>query len=153
MRLALIATMAALVAGCEHNPLEARLPGPAELAPAGRAVVVTQIGTGLPADPLEITGATVSGDTLAVTVRYTGGCRTHGFGFVVSGNFTTANPVEASSVLTHDAAGDACLAAVVGTVRFDLTPVRDHYRSVFGVIPGEILFRIEPGGRTARYLF
>jgi hypothetical protein len=142
-----------LLSGCDHNPLEATLAGNAELAPPGRAVLVTQIGTGLPADPIEITGAAVSNDTLSLTVRYIGGCVAHGFGFVVSTNFTIANPVEASSLLTHSAAGESCQVPVGGTVRFDVTPVRDHYRTTFGVLAGEILFRIEPGDRTARYLF
>jgi hypothetical protein len=154
MRIPILALVPALVlAGCDHNPVEARLPGDAELAPAGRAVIVPQIGDNLPADPLEITGATVTNDTLALTVRYIGGCTTHSFGFVVSSVFTTANPVEASSMLTHAANGDVCLNAIVGTVRFDVTPVRDHFRATFGVVAGEVEFRIEPGGRSARYLF
>ena len=100
------------------------------------------------ADPYEMTAAAIHGDTLVVTVSYSGGCEAHDFTLVVAGTFKESDPVQLTADLAHDANGDACEAWLTEELRFDLGPVQTLYETVYGQADGTIVLALgnAPGG-------
>jgi hypothetical protein len=86
-----------------------------------------------PTDPIvEIMDATVSGDTLFLTLEYAGGCGgAHEFGLAASNTLEESEPPAVKVVLHHDARGDNCRAGLGAEVMADLRPLRtvagDHH--------------------------
>ena len=77
----------------------------------------------------------IDGRTLLVDVSYSGGCAEHDFQLYMSpATFLAANPGqrEAYLWLQHEDNDDACDAIVSETLHFDLTPVLDLHRELFG---------------------
>ena len=104
--------------------------------PRGRVVIVEATGQGRGrwgADPYELNAATIMGDTLTVTVSYSGGCETHQFTLVASNVFLESYPVQLGASLAHDANGDTCERWVTEDWDFDLTPIKRMYQ---GGLPG-----------------
>jgi hypothetical protein len=83
-------------------------------------------------DPYQIAEATVTGDTLRVTVTHGGGCRKHEYGFVVYSGWMESFPVQVRAVILHNANGDNCKALLRNELRFDLSPLRNAYRQSYG---------------------
>ena len=79
-----------------------------------------------PTDPIvEIMGATVSGDTLFLSLEYAGGCGgAHEFGLAASNTLEDSEPPAVKVVLHHDAGGDNCRAGLGAEVMADLQPLR-----------------------------
>src|SRR5688572_9424490 len=102
-------------------------------------------------DAYTIDSAAVVGDTLRLTVTYGGGCAEHRFALVASRAFRESAPVQVSAVLTHDAQGDSCRALKGETLRYDLTPLRDAYRSAYRTPHGAIVMHLWHQDRTLRY--
>ena len=100
-----------------------------------------------------------SSDTLGFRVAYGGGCAEHQFRLYGSDFFVPGganDPVYNNLVLVHDDGGDTCEAYLSEVVRFDLTPLKEHYRREYrqehGVI--ELLFDFGDQGRWGvRYVF
>ena len=84
----------------------------------------------------------IEGDTLRLTVSYTGGCRRHDFTLVADDAFQESNPVQLDVFLAHDGNDDRCEAYPTETYEFDLTPVRTLYRETYGTDAGAVLLRL-----------
>lgn len=73
----------------------------------GRVVVAGTHGA-LGEDDYSLNSATITGDTLTVSVSYSGGCKAHQFTLVIAASFIESLPVRLPAVLRHEANGDAC---------------------------------------------
>ena len=93
-------------------------------------------------DPYQIAEATVTGDTLLVTVTHGGGCRKHEYGFVVYSGWMESNPVQVRAVILHNANGDNCKALLRNELRFDLAPLRAAYAQSYGAGGGTVIINL-----------
>lgn len=118
---------------------DATAPAPSQ---AGR-VVVAGAGAMLGNDGYVLNSATITGDTLTVSVSYSGGCRTHVFTLVIAASFVESSPVRLPAVLRHDANGDACEAFPTESYAFDLALVRARYRAVYGPGTGSVALQLD----------
>jgi len=104
-----------------------------------------------PFDPWTFVSHRVEGDTLALEVQYGGGCREHRFALLIDPAFMESHPVQVAARLAHDADGDLCRALLTRTLRYDLTPLREHFTASYG--PGRGAVVIGLGGRRITYTF
>lgn len=109
----------------------------------GRVVVAGADAT-LGDEDYVLNTATITGDTLTISVSYSGGCRTHEFTLVIAASFVESTPVRLPAVLRHDANGDTCEAFPTESYAFDLALVRARYREVYG--PGADRVALQLGG-------
>ena len=115
---------------------------------AGR-VVVAGGDAKLGEDDYVLNDATITGDTLEVSVSYGGGCETHAFTLVIAASFIDSSPVRLPAVLRHEANDDACEAWLTESYGFDLAIVRTRYREVYGPGAGRVVLQLDdvPAGR------
>ena len=85
-------------------------------------------------DPYELSAASISGDTLSVTVSYGGGCADHAFTLVLDNAFRMMDPVRLQATLAHEANDDPCEAWLTEDHHFDLTPVKTLYQQEHGTV-------------------
>ena len=109
---------------------------------AGRVVVAGTDAT-FGNDDYVLNSATITGDTLAVSVSYSGGCREHVFTLVIAASFVDSSPVRLPAVLRHDANGDTCEAFPTESYAFDLALVRARYQEVYGPGAGRVALEID----------
>ena len=109
---------------------------------AGRVVVAGADAT-LGDDDFVLNSATITGDTLTVSVSYSGGCKTHVFTLVIAASFVESTPVRLPVVLRHDANGDRCEAFPTESYTFDLALVRARYREVYGPGAGRVTLQLD----------
>ena len=109
---------------------------------AGR-VVVAGAGATLGDDDYVLNSATITGDTLTVSVSYSGGCRAHVFILVIAASFVESSPVRLPAVLRHDANGDTCASFRTAPYAFDLALVRARYRAVYGPGAGSVALQLD----------
>ena len=137
-------------AGCGKTrtpggPTPVSVGSPDGIAPApsqaGR-VVVAGADAMLGDDDYVLNSATITGDTLTVSVSYSGGCRTHVFTLVIAASFVDSSPVRLPAVLRHDANGDTCEAFPTESYTFDLALVRARYRAVYGPGAGSVALQL-----------
>jgi hypothetical protein len=125
------------------------------VAPAGsESAIIIAFGedvSGYPQDDWDLVDGSLVGDTLELRVRYAGGCEEHRFRLLAVDDWIdlpTFGPISTYGVpllLSHDANGDACEAALTGTLRFGLEPLRDAYRDRYGAGPARLLLQITDG--------
>ena len=152
-----LSLVVALTAACgneEDSPVSTTTatPSPDPLAPGTGHVVfspgnvhsTTQWGT----DDYELNAAAVRGDTLAVSVSYSGGCRTHRFTLVAAEAFMESDPVQLSVAIAHDADDDPCEAYPTEDYHFILDPIKARYKAFYGAGAGTIVLGLAhaPGG-------
>jgi hypothetical protein len=75
-------------------------------------------------DAFDLGEVTVSGDTLLVTVSYSGGCRDHIFTLHSNGAYMKSLPPQMMLWLEHLSNGDNCRAMITETLKFDLRQIR-----------------------------
>lgn len=90
-------------------------------------------------------GPVIEGDTLTITVSFSGGCAPHDFTLITAAAFMESAPVLLDLFLTHDDHGDSCEAYPTERHAFDLTPVRALYREAYAEDAGTVLLRIRDG--------
>ena len=162
----ILSLFAALAMACgmacgngEDNPVSTTsAPGPPDdSSTAGNVVFspgdvrsTTRWGT----DGYELNAAAVSGDTLAVSLSYSGGCRMHRFTLVAAEVFMESDPVQLEVAIAHDADGDPCEAYPTEDYHFILDPIKARYKASYGAGPGTIVLRLDraPGG-SLNYMF
>ena len=93
-------------------------------------------------DDYELNAAAVKGDTLAVTLSYSGGCRTHRFTLVAAEAFMESDPVQLEVAIAHDADGDPCEAYPTEEYHFILEPIKARYKAAYGTSAGSIILRL-----------
>ena len=77
-----------------------------------------------PSDPFKVHGEpTVNGNTLKITVEYSGGCREYDFQLVTNGMLMKSLPPQRPVRLIHLANEDLCRRMIIDTLTFDLTPL------------------------------
>ena len=109
---------------------------------AGR-VVLAGADARLGDDDYVLNSATITGDTLTISVSYSGGCRTHVFTLVIAASFVESSPVRLPAVLRHEANGDTCEAWPTESYAFDLALVRARYREVYGLGAGTVALQLD----------
>ncbi len=95
------------------------------------------------ADDYELHAAGVTGGTLAVTLSYSGGCRTHRFTLVAAEGFMESDPVQLALTIAHDADGDACEAWITEEYRFLLDPIKARYRAAYRTESGTVVLGLD----------
>ena len=94
-----------------------------------------------PADPFDIDSLAMSGDTLEITVGYSGGCAKHVFEACWNEMFLTSLPKQVVVVLSHDANGDQCEAYIMRPLTIDLTDIRTMWE-MGSTAPGQIVVNV-----------
>ena len=120
-----------------------RTDGTAPAASQVGRVVVAGADATLGNDDYVLNSATITGDTLVVSVSYGGGCETHVFTLVITASFVESAPVRLPAVLRHDANGDPCEAWLTESYAFDLALVRARYQAVYGPGTGRVALQLD----------
>lgn len=94
-------------------------------------------------DNYQLDSATITVDTLTLTLSYGGGCETHQFTLVASNVFMESEPVQLAVSLSHNANNDSCERWVMETYHFDLTPIKIMYQKVYQEDAGSVVLRLE----------
>lgn len=92
-------------------------------------------------------------DSLHVTVQYAGGCARHQFSLHASRVFMESHPVQSPIVLHHDANGDHCRSLITRALQFNLSPLRDAWRTSYQQRHGTIILRLRGYGEGINYTF
>ena len=103
-------------------------------------------------DPFDLDAAEVSDDILSIEVSYAGGCRNHVFVLTAATSFRRSDPVQLPMVLTHDDNDDPCEAYPTENRRFNLTPIKERYRAVYGRDSGSVRLLLHPAPDSAQPL-
>lgn len=96
--------------------------------------------------PLRLIDANVVGDTLAIQISYSGGCRTHEFELLDTGIATKSIPPQHLLRLVHVLSDDPCEALVTKMLFYDLLPLKNKYDNL-----GSVALRIEGLGGMPLY--
>lgn len=75
-------------------------------------------------DPIQINGASISGDILSIDVRYSGGCEEHEFELIGSGMFMKSLPPKMAISLKHNANSDGCRKLIETSLKFNVKDLR-----------------------------
>lgn len=74
----------------------------------------------LGSDPFDISGVSIDGDSVFVTVTYSGGCSFHSFNVIWNESYAESYPPQTSVVIVHDGNDDSCKALITETFSFSL---------------------------------
>lgn len=99
-----------------------------------------------PADPLIITEASITDDTLSLSVEHGGGCEVHVYGSCWDGSFAESDPVQAWLQINHEDNDDPCDAIVQQALTFDLVPLRDSWIDAYQQPSGTITLHVGDWG-------
>ncbi|MDE2997592.1 MAG: hypothetical protein OXU79_00775 [Gemmatimonadota bacterium] len=116
--------------------------GPAEPKQRGATVISDNATDRWGKDVFELNEAAITGDTLAVKVSYSGGCRDHQFTLVASGAFMESDPVQLSVALAHNANNDPCEAWITEGYLFELAPIKALYQEAYRQDSGIIVLQL-----------
>ena len=86
--------------------------------------------------------ATITDDTLTISVDYGGGCETHEFALLAEPAFMESDPVGLGISIVHNANGDPCERWVEEDYHFDLTPIKTMYQEAYKQEAGTIHLRM-----------
>ena len=106
-------------------------------------VFVGDAGDRFGTDAYALNSATITDDTLNISVSYSGGCEEHQFTLVASDIFLESFPVQLSASIVHNANGDTCEAYPTENYRFDLTPIKTMYQEAYRQEAGTIILRLK----------
>ncbi len=106
-------------------------------------VFIGDAGNRFGTDKYALNSATITDDTLNISVSYSGGCEDHQFTLVVSDAFLESFPVQLHVSLAHNANDDACEAYPTESYRFDLTPIKTMYQEAYRQEAGTIILRLK----------
>ena len=106
-------------------------------------VFIGDAGDRFGTDTYALNSATITDDTLNISVSYSGGCEEHQFTLVASDIFLESFPVQLSASIVHNANDDACEAYPTENYRFDLTPIKTMYQEAYRQEAGTIILRLK----------
>ena len=114
-------------------------------------VFIGDAGDRFGTDEYTLNSATITDDTLNISVSYSGGCKDHQFTLVVSETFLESFPVQLHASIAHNANGDTCEAYPTDNYRFDLTPIKKMYQKAYQQEAGTLILRLKdaPDGELA----
>ena len=117
-KIALLTLVTVIMMGCNDGGI----PGtPLENSTTIR--VDDDLFSNAPNDDVEITQATLAGDSLTLTIYYGGGCGDIYYDLIGETNYQTTNPIQRNIRLAFDDK-DNCEALVELALSFDLTPIQ-----------------------------
>ncbi|MBL1279180.1 MAG: hypothetical protein COA33_002865 [Fluviicola sp.] len=93
---------------------------PTTTKPQRNAMVKATIGSFKDSDDFDVHEVSINGNTLLLTISYSGGCADHKFEFIGNSVVMKSIPPIRSVRLIHDAAGDACESVVTRIIEVDL---------------------------------
>lgn len=99
-------------------------------------------------DPADLNEASITEDTLHLSLSFSGGCATHRFDLLVLEGIMESAPPRAHAVLAHDDKDDACDAYLTETITFDLTPIKTVLAS-----ENALILLLKVGERTEEVLY
>lgn len=88
----------------------------------------------------------VTSDSIAIAVRYSGGCKEHKFRLISKDQYMKSLPPQLPLFLDHQDGEDVCRQLVEDTLLFDLTPIRFENHN-------ELVIRINGSEQTAIYSY
>ena len=103
-------------------------------------------------DVMSIESAYVEGDLLHVEVTHGGGCAPHEYAAVAWNGWLESHPVQVGTLIAHYGHGDRCRALLSAHLRFDLTPLKEAYRTSYGTAPAVLILNLHttaPNGSGA----
>ena len=84
-------------------------------------------------DPFGLEGIEIVEDSITLNVTYSGGCKEHCFSLYMSpASFLESSPVQANLYLRHNGNGDACEAFISKPVSFNLRPIAELHKLLYG---------------------
>ena len=93
-------------------------------------------------DPYNFNNATITGDTLTISVAYGGGCEDHEFTLLAEPTFIESDPVGLGISIVHNANLDPCQRWVEEDYHFDLTPIKTMYQQAYEQNAGAVILRL-----------
>jgi hypothetical protein len=90
-------------------------------------------------DPFELKDIVVEGDSVKITVSYSGGCRKHTFELIWNETLSLTTPPQTGMIILHNADGDMCEAYITDTLAFcisDLTDIISFDTLYVGILNG-----------------
>jgi len=90
-------------------------------------------------DDFSFNTVTLEQDILSLDVSYSGGCTSHDFLLIGSGDFMESYPVQTTIVLSHEDNDDNCESLITKTLVFDLTPLKELYIDLYSESSGTII--------------
>lgn len=97
--------------------------------------------------------ATIRDDIISLIVSYSGGCRPHGFQLVCT-TFQESYPLQVLAQVFHNRNGDPCDQWVTEEKKFDLSPLKELYLSIYDDPCNEIIINfadLEPDNLALTY--
>lgn len=94
-------------------------------------------------DAYQLDDATITADTLTISVSYGGGCETHQFTLIASEAFMESDPVQLGVSIVHNANRDFCERWVEEVYHFNLTPIKTMYQEAYKQDAGTIVLNLE----------
>ena len=107
------------------------------------AVVIADAADTWGVDEYVLNTAAITGDTLELSISYSGGCKNHEFTLVCSRGFKESDPVQLGVSLAHNANNDPCEAFPTETYHFDLTPIKTVYQTAYQQESGAIILLLK----------
>ena len=120
---------------------------------------IYEVGPGLicpdpaPADPFDILEAGITGDTLNVQVKYSGGCSEHDWTYCWDGAFLESQPVQVITKISHDDKDDNCDALPETLLQFSLADMKASYQAAYQQQSGEIAIHLDGWPGSLSYVF
>ena len=121
--------------------------------PLTGTVVIGEADDSFGNDDFALNSAMIDGDTLEISVSYSGGCEAHKFTLIVSDQFLESFPVQLNVSLAHNAMGDTCEAYPTENYNFDLTPIKTMYQNAYRQDTGTIVLNLKDSPQELRYTF
>ncbi len=116
-------------------------------------VVITDDAEPFGVDEYRLNTAVVTGDTLTVSVSFSGGCKDHQFTLVTDGVFLESDPVRLMLSLAHNANNDPCEAYPTEEHQFDLSIIKGLYQSAYQRESGKIILLLRDAPNGLAYEF
>ena len=150
LRFLLIILVAGLLFGC-GNEGKVVEPIVSSVSPDDVDPDAIQMGTVVIADTPDewgvdeyvLNAATITGDSLELSLSYSGGCAAHQFTLVASSVFLESDPVQLDVSLAHNANNDPCEAFPTETYHFDLTPIKTLYQTAYQQEAGVVILLLK----------
>jgi len=76
-------------------------------------------------DPFELRDIVIKGDSVEITVSYSGGCRKHTFEIIWNETLSGTTPPQTGMIILHNANGDMCEAYITDTLAFCISDLTD----------------------------
>jgi hypothetical protein len=98
-------------------------------------------------DPFDLKSIILKGDSVEITVGYSGGCKRHTFEIIWSETLSDTKPPVTGFIILHDANGDMCEAYITETLAFSASNLADNIS--LDTVYVNVLNGYDPGDSTS----